>query len=150
MDASKMPLDIAGLSVRSQNALLRAGYRTVGDLMDCSEEQLGSIRNLGKKSVDEILNLVHFYKNSAEKHVDILDEARIEKQEKIVDFDAWILDEDHKKIALEYMRTAKIKIAQMESLSTKAYNLLLIQGLEDFDQIVFMTEELLSAIPRMD
>lgn len=48
MDASKMPLDIAGLSVRSQNALLRAGYRTVGDLMDCSEEQLGSIRNLGK------------------------------------------------------------------------------------------------------
>lgn len=150
MDASKMPLDIAGLSVRSQNALLRAGYRTVGDLMDCSEEQLGSIRNLGKKSVDEILNLVHFYKNSAEKHVDILDEARIEKQGRIVDFDAWILDEDHKKIALEYMRTAKIKIAQMESLSTKAYNLLLIQGLEDFDQIVFMTEEQLSAIPRMD
>ena len=26
----------------------------------------------------------------------------------------------------------------------------MIQGLEDFDQIVFMTEEQLSAIPRMD
>lgn len=150
MDASKMPLDIAGLSVRSQNALLRAGYRTVGDLMDCSEEQLGTIRNLGKKSVDEILKLVDFYKNSAEEHVDILDVAKIEEQKKSVDFETWILEEDHKKIALEYMRTAKIKIAQMDSLSARAYNLLLLQGLEDFDQIAFMTEEQLSAIPRMD
>ena len=55
MDASKMPLDIAGLSVRSQNALLRAGYRTVGDLMDCSEEQLGSIRNLGNSQSGSFL-----------------------------------------------------------------------------------------------
>ena len=49
---------LIGLSNRSMNALLRAGYRTVDDLMRCTQEELFNISNLGAKSVDEILNVI--------------------------------------------------------------------------------------------
>ena len=44
------------LSVRSCNALNRAGILTVGDLQSLSEEDLWKIKNLGAKSVQEILH----------------------------------------------------------------------------------------------
>ena len=44
------------LSVRSCNALNRAGILTVGDLQSLSEEDLWKIKNLGAKSVQEILD----------------------------------------------------------------------------------------------
>jgi len=42
------------LSVRSSNCLKRAGINTVGELINKSEEDLMKVRNLGKKSLDEI------------------------------------------------------------------------------------------------
>lgn len=46
------------LSVRSTNALRRAGIHTVGALLDCSEDELRKMKNLGAKSVTEILSAV--------------------------------------------------------------------------------------------
>ena len=43
------------LSVRSYNCLKRAGINTLGDLLKMSSEQLVNVRNLGKKSLDEIM-----------------------------------------------------------------------------------------------
>lgn len=43
------------LSVRSYNCLKRAGINTLGDLMKMTPEQLVNVRNLGKKSLDEIM-----------------------------------------------------------------------------------------------
>lgn len=42
------------LSVRSYNCLKRAGINTVQDLVKKSAEELANVRNLGKKSLDEI------------------------------------------------------------------------------------------------
>lgn len=42
------------LSVRSSNCLKRAGINTVGELIDKTEDDLMKVRNLGKKSLQEI------------------------------------------------------------------------------------------------
>ncbi len=43
------------LSVRAYNCLKRAGINTIGDLRKMTPEEVNQIRNLGKKSLDEIL-----------------------------------------------------------------------------------------------
>lgn len=47
------------LSVRSFNCLERAGINTVADLINLTIEELMQTRNLGKKSVEEIIKKVH-------------------------------------------------------------------------------------------
>lgn len=44
------------LSVRSYNCLKRAGIHTVQDLVKKSEDDMLKVRNLGKKSLDEVMN----------------------------------------------------------------------------------------------
>jgi len=43
------------LSVRSYNCLKRAGIHTVGDLIERSESEMLKVRNLGQKSLDEVI-----------------------------------------------------------------------------------------------
>ena len=43
------------LGVRSYNCLKRAGIQTVGDLVSKTEGELNAIPNLGKKSIDEVI-----------------------------------------------------------------------------------------------
>lgn len=49
------------LSVRSFNCLWRAGIHTIEDLCGLTEEQLFHIKNLGRKSFDEILDKMKSY-----------------------------------------------------------------------------------------
>lgn len=51
---SKIPIDDLELSVRAYNCLKRAGINTIADLLDKTVEDLGKVRNLGKKSIEEI------------------------------------------------------------------------------------------------
>jgi DNA-directed RNA polymerase subunit alpha len=51
-----MPIEELELSVRASNGLKRANINTVGDLVDRTREEMGKIRNLGQKSLDEIEN----------------------------------------------------------------------------------------------
>ena len=62
MNVRLQPIDAIGLSVRSQNALQKAGVRTVGDMLDFTQESLLEIRNLGQKSVEEILSKIKIYR----------------------------------------------------------------------------------------
>lgn len=48
------PLEELDLSVRPYNCLKRAGINTLGDLVGYSEMEIMRVRNLGKKSLDEI------------------------------------------------------------------------------------------------
>ena len=50
----EMSIDELELSVRSFNCLKRAGINTVQELTNRSFESMNNIRNLGKKSLDEI------------------------------------------------------------------------------------------------
>lgn len=50
----EMTIEELDLSVRSFNCLKRAGINTVADLINKSEEEMMKVRNLGKKSFDEV------------------------------------------------------------------------------------------------
>ena len=54
-DLMNMNIDELELSVRSYNCLKRAGINTVGDLCSKNLEDLSKVRNMGRKSIDEIL-----------------------------------------------------------------------------------------------
>ena len=52
----EMTIEELDLSVRSFNCLKRAGINTVEDLINKTEEEMMKVRNLGKKSLDEVIN----------------------------------------------------------------------------------------------
>ncbi len=51
----EMTIEELDLSVRSYNCLKRAGINTVEDLTNKSEDEMMKVRNLGRKSLDEVL-----------------------------------------------------------------------------------------------
>lgn len=55
----EMSIEDLELSVRSFNCLKRAGIATVEDLVNKSETDMMKVRNLGKKSLDEVTNKLH-------------------------------------------------------------------------------------------
>ena len=55
----EMSIEDLELSVRSFNCLKRAGIATVEDLTNKSETDMMKVRNLGKKSLDEVTNKLH-------------------------------------------------------------------------------------------
>jgi DNA-directed RNA polymerase subunit alpha len=50
----EMPIEELDLSVRSFNCLKRAGINTVGELTNKTDEDMMKVRNLGKKSLEEV------------------------------------------------------------------------------------------------
>jgi DNA-directed RNA polymerase subunit alpha len=52
------PIEELEFSVRSYNCLKRAGIHTVADIVNRSEQDMIKVRNLGKKSLDEVINKV--------------------------------------------------------------------------------------------
>lgn len=55
----EMSIEDLELSVRSFNCLKRAGISTVEDLTNKSISDMMKVRNLGKKSLDEVTNKLH-------------------------------------------------------------------------------------------
>jgi len=55
----EMSIEDLELSVRSYNCLKRAGIATVEDLANKTESDMMKVRNLGKKSLDEVTNKLH-------------------------------------------------------------------------------------------
>ncbi|MEG0693622.1 MAG: DNA-directed RNA polymerase subunit alpha C-terminal domain-containing protein, partial [Oscillospiraceae bacterium] len=51
----EMTIEELDLSVRSFNCLKRAGINTVEDLINKSEDEMMKVRNLGKKSLEEVI-----------------------------------------------------------------------------------------------
>jgi DNA-directed RNA polymerase subunit alpha len=54
--ALEMTIEELELSVRAFNCLKRAAINTVEELTQKSEEDMMKVRNLGKKSLDEVKN----------------------------------------------------------------------------------------------
>ncbi|AMB93807.1 DNA-directed RNA polymerase subunit alpha [Aerococcus sanguinicola] len=52
----EMSIEELDLSVRSYNCLKRAGINTVDELTDRTEQEMMKVRNLGRKSLDEVKN----------------------------------------------------------------------------------------------
>ena len=58
----KMAIEEMDLSVRSYNCLKRAGIHTIEDLTKKTEDDMLKVRNLGKKSLDEVIFKLESYK----------------------------------------------------------------------------------------
>ncbi len=54
-----MPIEDLDLSVRSYNCLKRANIHTVEDLTKKTEDEMLKVRNLGVKSLEEVINKLH-------------------------------------------------------------------------------------------
>ncbi len=54
--ALEMTIEELDLSVRSFNCLKRAGINTVEDLINKTEDDMMKVRNLGRKSLEEVIN----------------------------------------------------------------------------------------------
>ena len=52
----EMTIEDLDLSVRSFNCLKRAGINTVEDLTNRTESEMIKVKNLGKKSLEEVIN----------------------------------------------------------------------------------------------
>ena len=48
-------VETAGMSQRTTNALMRAGYVTLQSVMECSERELLNIECLGRKGLNELM-----------------------------------------------------------------------------------------------
>lgn len=57
-DPTELSIDDVELSVRSYNCLKRAGIKTIGELCDMTMEDMMKVRNLGRKSLEEILTML--------------------------------------------------------------------------------------------
>ncbi len=150
MDVKGLSIDVIGLSVRSINALHHADIHTVGEMMGYSEETLLAIRNLGKKSINEILQKIDEYKAIANRAR--FTEQESDRSEFIIpeDFDAWISEDINKQAFVDWLKKKEIRIERLELLSTRAFNLLMFAGYDYMYQIVFMPREELLGIYRMD
>lgn len=133
MNVENLSIDVIGLSVRSTNALHRKGIHYVEDLLNYDRDMLSTIRNLGEKSINDIVEKIEYYKNlsSIDNAIDIVDN----------------IDNN---IILEYLYSKDATINDLELLPTKAYNLLLINGYEKLDKIIFLSKEELLHIHNMD
>ncbi len=70
LKAFLVPVDTLGLSARSFNSLDRAGIKYLGELVLMSESELKEIKNLGKKSLDEIQEVLAAHGFGAEYELD--------------------------------------------------------------------------------
>ena len=57
----ELPIEDMDLSVRSYNCLKRAGLNTIQDLLKKSKSDMFKVRNLGAKSVEEVINKLESY-----------------------------------------------------------------------------------------
>jgi len=55
----EMTIEELDLSVRSYNCLKRAGINTVEDLTNRTEDDMMKVRNLGRKSLEEVIQKLH-------------------------------------------------------------------------------------------
>ena len=128
-------IDLIGLSIRSTNALHRYGVHTVGDMLMLTEEDLFGMRNVGRKSVDELLAKISEYKV-------LCDQA--EKNESAAK------DDQHWQTVIAYLADSNAEIYALELLSTKTFNLLLFAGYRYLYEIAELYKNGLMEIPCID
>ena len=140
MEVKHISIDEIDLSVRCSNALHRIGVHTVGEMVQHNEESLSQVRNLGQKSVQEILLKIKEYK-----HLESL--AYIPMDTASSDGDTAA---GEKQTILEWLLSEQIRVDVLTFLSAKAYNFLLLNEQEYLHQIAFRTAEYLQEAFHMD
>lgn len=131
MELKSISIDDIGLSVRSKNALHRAGIHIVADMLLHNGDTLSHISNLGAKSISEILEKIEYYSQQI---------GRNDENDATESKDA----------ALGYLIANKVRIDDLELLPARAYNHLLFNGYDLLEKVIFMSKDELMQIHGMD
>ena len=143
-----LPVEEIGLSTRAVHALRRYGTERVEQMLNLPEEQIRAMRNVGVKTVDEILQTIEKYKNPdnfPEPEQSIPAEEEIPSTE---DPEEWLTTEEGQKFTRQYLENTTIDALPL--LSARAYNLLSFSDRSSLSQLLFQQEEELMKIPYMD
>ncbi|GKU77197.1 DNA-directed RNA polymerase subunit alpha C-terminal domain-containing protein [Paenibacillus sp. L3-i20] len=130
------------LSVRSRNALYRAGINTIAKILDVTEEELGHIKNLGSKSIEEILVAITDIK-SGHKDICVVAESDVQALE-----NERVLQEAVFFRNREGLLCKDIPIDQLE-FSVRAYNCLHSSGIKYASELTDIKIEDLLGIKNM-
>ena len=132
-NAADISLSELNLSKRAFNGLYQAGIRTLGELYKLSEEELYSIKNLGKIAVGEILNC---------RNVWLEQTATLER------FKA-LQAEKRKAATIQCPEKGEnISISRL-GLSVRGYNALIRKGINTLGELCKLTEAELAATERL-
>lgn len=148
MDIKDLPITEIGLSTRCVNALRRVGVETVRDMMKCSEAYLAGIRNMGRKSINEILEKIEECRAAEQSGSNLVVPAAPTVEQP--DFDSFFEQPDNRDFVTEWLKERDIGIDELTSLSPRAYNVLLLSRNVYLHQIAFLSEEELLRLPHMD
>ena len=135
MKIQELPIEQAGLSVRSFNALRRHKVDTIGQMLEQTEESLSKMRNLGAKSVAEILAKIAEVRAAMASGESNIKARQTEELEKEI---TALLEER------EYT------IDDLETLSPKAYNILSFDDRTSLSHVAALNWEELMRVPGMD
>ena len=130
MDVNNKSIDDIGLSVRSLNALHREGIHTAGDMLECTEESLFQMKNLGRKSVEEILGKIDEIKGT---------DADSDVPDKHPVYELMHMQE-YQSLILQYVKANDIEIEDL-GLSARPKNRLKAKRYKKLSDIVFLTKE---------
>lgn len=128
---NESPIEEMNISTRVYNALMRADKKTVGDVTKLTTEDINSLKNMGKKSIEELNEII--------KHIVLVDELPGGKDTEIAI--KTFLGKDG-----NLYEDCKIKDL---NLSVRSQNCLENSNLEYISQIIYKTDLDLSAIKNM-
>ena len=145
-----LSIDKIGLSTRAANALHRNNYHTLGDVLKLTETDLRGIKNLGTKSVDEILMIQKKYGSEDASNKSMVlsgdGEGNIVNTNDNPVIDVLILEGEEREIAIKCLKDMHILTESIELLPARIYNLLIIAGYSSLYQLAYVSEsELLDA-----
>ena len=147
IDIRKLSIKNLGLSNRATNALLRAGYETVGDIIHLDEYSLLKVRALGENSAKEILQKINELNKGEERGLNCDSPSFLDTRETIVPVEFRFIPEYRESI-LEYVEKKNISVQEL-GLKGRPLNQLLNNGFNTLSDIIFMTREGLMALPAM-
>lgn len=129
------------LSNRSKNSLQRAGYTVLGEILPLKMEELCELRNLGKKSAEEIYTYARGWLNYRESHPMI-----IEPEEKEKDIFWYVNNPEYREKILSYAMDND-EIIEDLLLSVRAKHCLHNAGYMKRSEILFLNNDELSQLP---
>lgn len=131
------PIEKLDLSVRAFNALRRSGINDVGDLLDFPQKNIPDLKNIGIKTVTEIIEVI--------------------EQIEIIEINSWNFNVDQRAednivkgfIGQDGLLYRDFPIEDID-LPRRSYNCLKIRGIDYISELLDKTESDLLAIPSID
>lgn len=145
MDIKSLPIDRLNLSTRSYNVLRRNGISTIAELALLSGEDIFSIKNLGQKSAQKILNKLNDFLLGKDEGSAKKCEAENTEIQPLYNLSDEIKTEIRNDLDMRNIKTADLTV-----LPPRVYNRLMINGYFDMSQIAFMDTDSIMSIPGID